>query len=180
METYERIPGGNILFPKHEIIHVKGLWHGKLFRKGKLIDEWEDENLVVYEGLNDLLNTYFNNGSQIGSWYLGIFQGNYTPVNTDTASTIASNSTECSSYTNATRPSWQNAAPSGQAITNSGTPATFTFNASQTIYGAFLVSSSTIGGSGGKLFSAAQFGTAKSVVSTDQLMLTYAFSASSA
>lgn len=175
---YERSPASILLAKKHKIIGI-GRYSGKIIRQGRIIHEWEDENLVVNEGLNDLLNTYFNNGSQISSWFLGVFQGNYTPVATDTAATIASNSTECSSYTNATRPAWTNAAPSAQAITNSGSPATFTFNASQTIYGAFLISNSAIGGTGGKLFSAAQFGTSKSVVSTDQLLLTYSFSASS-
>ena len=68
---------------------------------------------------------------------------------------------------------------SGQSVTNSASAASFTFNANLTIYGAFLASSSVISGTTGTLFSAAQFGTAKSVVSSDVLLLTYSFAAAS-
>ena len=51
---------------------------------GKLIREWELDNLVVYQGLNDLLNVYLNSGSQKTQWYVGLFQGNYAPSPTDT------------------------------------------------------------------------------------------------
>ena len=188
---YQRSPGG-ILLPKSPpagllagdalrvMIEGRGKYTGQIIRSGRTIDEFECKNLVVNQGLNDLLNCYFNAGGQTPNWYLGIFQGNYTPVASDTASVIAANSTECSSYTSATRPQWQQAAPSAQSITNSANRATFTFNNSQTIYGAFLISNSTIGGTSGTLFSAAQFSASKNVVSADQLLLTYPFNASSA
>jgi hypothetical protein len=144
-----------------------------------VIDAWEQSNLVVNEGLNSLLNVYLNGGTQIPSWFLGVFEGNYTPIATDTAVTISGNSTESSAYTSATRPQWNPAAASGQAITNSANRATFTFNATKTIYGAFLISNSTIGGTSGTLFSAARFSSAKNVVNLDQLLLTYTFGASS-
>lgn len=161
-----------------EKIKMGGVFLAEHIRRGELIDAWEFENTVVNQGLNDNLNTYFNAGGQITAWYMGIFQGNYTPVASDTASTIAGNSTECSSYTNATRPQWQQSPPSGQAINNSANKATFTFNASVTVYGAFLISQNTIGGTAGVLFAAAQFGASKGVSSGDQLLLTYAFAAS--
>jgi hypothetical protein len=160
-------------------IAMGGRFFGQIIRKGELIDEFDIHNLVVNQGLNDNLNTYFNAGSQITAWYMGIFQGNYTPVASDTASSIAGNSTECSSYNASTRPSWTPAAPSSQSITNAANRATFTFNASVTVYGAFLISNNTIGGTSGILFAGAQFGAAKSVVNLDQLLLTYQFSASS-
>jgi hypothetical protein len=166
------------LVPKDGVIGC-GLWQCKLVREGKVIDEWEKSNLVVNQGLNSLLSVYFNSGSQITNWYLGIYQGNYAPVATDTAANIASNSTECSSYTSPTRPAWTPAAPSSQQITNSASPATFTFNAGQTIYGAFLISNNVIGGTSGTLFSEALFSASKTVVNLDQLLLTYTFTASS-
>lgn len=156
-----------------------GTFLGEFFRDGKKIDEVEANNIVVNSGLNDNLNVYLNGSSPTTSWFLGIFQGNYTPLSTDTGATIAGNSTECSSYTSSTRPQWQPAAPSGQAITNSANRATYTFNASVVVYGAFLIGSNIIGGTAGMLFAAAQFGASKSVVSGDQLLLTYSFSASS-
>ncbi len=157
-----------------------GRYHGQIIRDGKVIDEWEDENLVVNEGLNSLLSVYFNGGTQITTWYCGVFEGNYTPVATVTAATIASASTECTAYASATRPEWVEAAPSSQSITNSASRASFVFNASKTIYGAFLVSTSTKSGTSGTLFSAARFSTSKAVVNTDELLLTYTFTAASA
>jgi hypothetical protein len=180
MQYVER-PSG-LLVPKHLQSHagafrLGGKFKGSLFRKGVLIDEWESKNLAVNQGLNDALNCYFNVGGQTTTWYMGIFQGNYTPVSTDTAATIAGNSTECSSYSSGTRPQWQQAAPSGQSITNAANRATYTFTGSVTIYGAFLISQNTIGGSSGVLFAAAQFGASKAVVSSDQLLLTYQINA---
>jgi hypothetical protein len=159
-----------LIIPSFEL---GGKFVGTLIRDGKIIDEWEDHNLVVSQGLNDNLNTYFNSGSQITSWFMGLYQGNYVPVATDTAATIAGNSTECSSYSSATRPAWTQAAPSGQSITNAASRATYTFTGNVTVYGAFLISNSIIGGTAGVLFAAAQFGASKAVVTSDQLLLTY-------
>jgi hypothetical protein len=144
-----------------------------------VIDEFEVENLVVNEGLNDLLNVYFNSGTQKPSWYMGLFEGNYTPVATDTAAGIASAATESSAYASATRPAWTPASPASQSITNAASRASFVFNATKTIYGAFLISNNTKGGTAGVLFSASRFASAKNVASADELLLTYAFSASS-
>jgi len=160
-----------------EGFRLGGRFKASLYRKGVLIDEWESKNLAVNQGLNDALNAYFNAGGQTTTWYMGIYQGNYVPVATDTAATIAGNSTECSSYSSATRPQWQQAAPSGQSITNAANRATYTFTGGVTVYGAFLISSSVIGGTAGVLFAAAQFGASKAVVTSDQLLLTYTINA---
>ena len=167
-----------LLVPNHHMV-LGGQFHAKLRRAGRIIDEWSFDNVVVNQGLNSILGVYFNASTQITAWYLGIFQGNYTPLATDTAANIVVNSTECTAYTSATRPAWSPAAASAQSVTNSATQATFTFNASQTIYGAFLTSSNVISGTAGTLFAAAQFGASKSVVNLDQLLLTYTFNASS-
>jgi hypothetical protein len=157
---------------------VGGLFRGKIIRDGRVIDEFEDHNLVVNQGLDHILGVEFTGVTQITSWYLAPFTGNYTPVATDTASTIVSNATECTAYTSTTRVAYTGVEGS-QACTNSASPATFTFNASATIYGAFLTSASTKSSTSGTLFAAAQFATAKSVASGDQLILSYAFSAAS-
>ena len=120
----------------------------------------------------------FTGVSQITNWYLGLFSGNYTPVATDTAATISANSTEFTGYTSTTRVPYVGVEGS-QEVTNSASTANFTFNTGATIYGAFLASASTKNSTSGTLFSAAQFNAPKSVVSADQLLLTYQFSASS-
>jgi hypothetical protein len=174
---YQRSEGG-VLLPMAGLL-VGGVFHGQHVRDGQVIDEWEDRNLVVNEGLNHLLDVYFRGATQITTWYLGIFEANYTPVAGVTAATITAASTECTAYDEATRQAYDEAAPASQSITNSASKATFTFNATKTIYGAFLVSASAKSATTGKLFSAAQFSSSKAVVDDDQLLLTYTFTASS-
>ena len=176
------VPVENVKHLREQVASIlgSGRYHGQLFRKGELIDEWDDKNIVTNEGLNATLNIMLGGGSQLSTWYIGLFTGNYTPVATDTAATIAANSTEATGYTAGARQQFQPAAASAQSISNAASRASFTFNASLTIYGGFLVSSGTINGTSGTLFSAAQFSTPKAVVNLDQMLLTYTFSAASA
>ena len=163
--------GGPVLKDKPKLI---GHYEFKLLDPdGNLIREWELDNLVVNQGLNDILNVYLNAGSQKTQWYVGLFQGNYAPSLTDTASNWAANATEASNYTSATRPVWTPAAASAQSITNSASPASFTFNANITLYGIALVSNNVIGGTGGTLFSEAAFAAPQPVTNGSQLLVTY-------
>lgn len=174
---FKRSAGG-VLMPANQLL-MGGKFHGQIVRDGRVIDEWEDTNLVVNEGLNHILNTVFHAGTPVTTWYLGLFEGNYTPAATVTAATISSASTECTAYDEATRQEYVEAAASSQSITNAASKATFTINATKTIYGAFLISNSTKSGTSGTLMSAARFGSAKAVADDDQLLLTYTFGASS-
>jgi hypothetical protein len=159
---------------------VGGVFEFELVRDGKVIDKWQDHNLVVNEGLNDLLQVYLGNGTQKATWYVGLFEGNYTPVATVTAATVASAATECVAYGELTRPEWVEAAASAQQITNTASKATFTINASKTVYGAFLISENTKGGITGVLFAASRFSTARALINGDQLLVTYTVQAASA
>jgi hypothetical protein len=169
---------GGVLMPQQGLV-VGGVFQGQIVRDGKVIDEFEDHNLVVNEGLNHLLDVLLHGSTQVTTWYLGVFEGNYTPVATVTAATITSASTECTAYDETTRQQYNEAAASSQSTTNSANKATFTFNATKTVYGAFLASASAKSATTGTLFSAAAFSSSKSVVSGDQLLLTYTFTASS-
>jgi hypothetical protein len=71
------------------------------------------------------------------------------------------------------------ATSTSQVTTNAASRSSFVFNATKTIYGCFLVSSSTKGGTAGTLFAATRFATSKNVENTDELLLTYAFTATS-
>lgn len=153
-----------------------GVWH----RGSEIVDHFVDTNIVVDQGLTSMLDVYLGAATQLSSWYVALFEGNYTPVSSVTAATIASASTECTAYTNSTRLAYTPAAAASKAITNAASRANFVFNASKTIYGAFLISDNTKGGTAGTLFSAARFGTSKAVASSDELLLTYAFSLASA
>ena len=168
-----------ILMPGQKIV-VEGQYDGILLRDGVVIEEFSDKNMVVNQGLNSILNIMFNGATQITQWYLGLFEGNYTPVATVTAASIASAATECTAYTSATRPVYNEAASTLQSTTNSASRASFVFDATKGVYGAFLISSDVKSGTAGTLFSAARFSTTKNVESGDELLLTYTFTAASA
>lgn len=172
--------GKGLLLPEKQGLLLGGVFQGTHLRKGKVIEEFEDHNLVTNEGLDALLNIMLHGSTQITAWFIGLFEGNYTPVAGVTAATIVAAATECTAYTQSTRPAYDEAAASSQSITNSASRATFTFNATKTVYGAFLTSLSTKSGTTGTLFSAARFSTAKNVESGDELLLTYTFTAASA
>lgn len=157
-----------------------GSYHIEHIRDGVTIDEWDTKNIVVNEGINYILGAAIGGSAAITTWYIGLFSGNYTPQSTDAAASIASNSTETTQYAAGARQTFTPAAAASQQITNSASRASFTFNASTTVYGMFLVSSSAIGGATGTLISAAQFGASKAVISGDQLLVTYTFALASA
>jgi hypothetical protein len=178
MTEFKSSPGG-ILMPVHEL-KLGGVFEIEHWRKGELLSVEKVPNLVVNEGLNSILDIMFHGSTQITTWYVGLFEGNYTPVAGVTAATITAAATECTAYDESTRQAYVEAAASGQSITNSASKATFTFNASKTIYGAFLVSASAKSATTGTLFSAARFGSSKAVADDDQMLLTYTFAAASA
>jgi hypothetical protein len=109
----------------------------------------------------------------VSPWYVGVFEGNYTPLAADTGTTFPTDATECTAYDEAARVEYVEAASTAQSITNSADRAVFTFNATKTIYGAFLISAATKGATGGTLFCASQFASPRSVAATDELHIAY-------
>ena len=174
---YEASDGG-VLLPVQSML-IGGYYHGQIVRDGVVIDEWEDHNLVVDQGLNHILNTEFMGSAAISAWYLGLFEGNYTPVAGLTAAGLVAAATESIAYNEATRQLFVGVTSTAKSMTNTAARATFTFNAAKTLYGAFLISDSTKSGTAGVLFSAARFATAKVVAATDQLLLAYTFNQAS-
>jgi hypothetical protein len=167
-----------LLVPARQIIG--GRFLGKIIRDRRVIDEFACKNIVVNQGLNYLLGASLGAQSVVTSWFIGLFSNNYTILSSDTAATISANAGEVTQYTAGARQAWQSAPPASQSISNSASQASFTFNATLNVYGAFLISSSAINGTSGTLFAGAQFGSAKSVVNSDILQLTYTFTAASA
>jgi hypothetical protein len=178
------IPRASLLVPNRRLLLPKaalgGRFLGRIIRERRVIDEFECENIVVNQGLNYLLGAALGAQSVMTAWYIALFANNYTILASDTAATISANAGEVTQYTAGIRQAWNSAPPSAQSITNAANQASFTFNASVTVYGAFLISSSAINGTSGTLFSGSQFGSAKPVVNTDILQLTYTFTAATA
>ena len=176
---FEVAPNG-LYLPKSKVL-VAGMF-GNQVRKatGELTPmQWSD-NIIVNEGLNHILDVIFHAATQITTWYIAPFEGNYTPVATDTAANITANSTESTAYTESTRVEYNEAAAASQSITNSANKATFSINATKTLYGAFLVSNSTKSATTGTLAAASRFSASRAVVNTDQLLVTYTITAADA
>lgn len=166
-----------------EKLKLGGVFTFEHIRNGVVIHSWEEKNIVVDEGLEYILGNALDGATpSIGSWYVGLFSNNYTPVNTDTAATFPGDAGETTTaYSETTRPSWVEAGVSGNAIGNSASPAQFTFaDASTDVYGAFLVSSSTKGGTAGVLIAASRFSSLRTMLDTDVLNVKYTITASSA
>lgn len=149
---------------------------------GNLKWEAESHNLVVNVGLKYMNEAALGNGTQITSWYIGLY-GAASSNNPAAGDTMSSHIgwTEETGYSNATRPACTfgtstTADPS--VISNTASPASFNINASATIGGAFLTSNDTKGGTTGTLFSAADFAAPgdRTVASGDTLNVVYTFS----
>lgn len=175
---YELTDNG-LFVPKANVI-VGGFFDIDHLRNGKLIHRQRAKNILVDQGLNHILNVTFNGLTQITQWYVGIFEGNYAPVAGDTATTIVANATESTAYTESTRPTYDEATSAAKSTTNSASRATFTINATKTIYGAFLISSSGKASATGTLIAAAKFSASRAVQNLDQLLVTYTVNAASA
>jgi hypothetical protein len=143
---------------------------------------WEQEtpNLVVNQGLQDMNTTYFNSGTQVTTWYVGLITGPGSGTTITAADTLASKAwTEFTNYAGnrkaAVFATATTADPS--VITNTASPAQFSISgAGGTVAGAFLASVAT--GTSGVLFSASDFQSPgdRVVVSGDTLNVTYTFS----
>ena len=164
----------------NECLRAGGIFHVQHFRPRKsgsmiLLGESFEKNLVVNQGINHLLNVGFNAATQVATWYIGLFEGNYTPVAGDTAATFPGSATECTAYAEANRVTYNEAASTAQSITNSASVAVFTMNATKTVYGAFLSSASAKSATTGTLAAASRFAVSRSVIDLDELRVTYTF-----
>jgi len=170
-----------------ETAQATGKYHVECRDKdGNLKWTAESKNLVVNVGLRYMAGTALTSVTQITTWYLGLYGSgaSNTPAAGDTMASHAG-WTEIAPYSNATRvvatfATATTANPS--VVTNTASPAVFNINATATVGGAFLTSSSpktpNSGFDAGTLFSAADFGSPgdRSVVSGDTLSVTYTFS----
>lgn len=149
------------------------IWQVEHLRAGRIIGRDTTHNIIPTEGLNHILSVVCNAGTQVTTWFVGIFEGNYTPVAADTMATFVASATESTAYDEAARVTWVEAAPSAGSITNAASKAVFTINATKNIYGGFLSSGSAKSSTIGTLLSAARFTvTPKAVVDDDILRVT--------
>lgn len=133
----------------------------EVVRDGIVVDSEVVDNLMPLEALNHVLGVTLKGTAQNASWYIGIFEGNFTPVGSEQAATIAAASTECTTYAETTRVPFTSGAVSGGSVDNSASKAEFTMNANKTIYGGFLVSTAAKAATSGVVLSAVRFSSPK-------------------
>lgn len=131
-------------------------------------------NLIPTEGLNHQQSVTFKGATQVTTWFIGLYEGNYTPVAGVTAATISADSTECTAYTPGARVEFVEGAVAAGSVDNSASKAQFTFTAAKTVYGGFISSASPKGATTGVLISAVRFASPKNLAIGDVLSVTAA------
>jgi len=161
--------------------HIGTVWDWEHWRGGKRIDTWQETNVCVNEGLEDMLDVAFSSGTQKTTWYIALFNDDYTPLITNDYQ--APGYTESVNYDETVREEWLEGGVSSKSIDNSANKAEFTMSAAETVYGAALVSEAHKGDatSGeGVLFCSSQFATSKTVEDDDVLKVTVTLTAADA
>jgi hypothetical protein len=157
-----------------DFLNPKGVFRIKHVREGKVLADFEVPNGIVNEGKNDLLDTYFDAGTQITAWYLGLIDnaGFTAEAATDTHA-LHPGWNEETSYSEATRPQWSPDPAAAQSITNS-VSVDFSINGAAALYGIF-VSNINVKGSvvAAVLWSTAAFSSVLNVINGDVLKVTY-------
>ncbi len=148
--------------------------------------KWVEEvvNITVNEGLNDNLSQYFKGSSYTAGFFVGLIDnaGFSALAAGDTAAQIGGSNgwAELTAYSQSTRPALVLGSVSGGSVSNSGSVAVFSINATKTVNGAFVVTNSTKAGTSGKIFGEASFGATRSVANGDTLNVTVTLTAASA
>src|SRR4051812_19209518 len=174
----ENVIDAGLALPSDGVIdffHPKGVWKVEhLDKDGNVKGVYEFPNGITNQGKNTILDTYFNALTQIAasSWFIGLIDNAGTPT-LAAGDTMASHAwTEWQSYDETTRRTWGQGSASAQSVTNA-VAATFTINAAGTLFGIFIVSVNTKGGTTGTLWSTAGFPATVPVAIADQMKVTY-------
>jgi len=137
--------------------------------------KWRERvhNLIPYAGRDYILNASLLGGSQLTTWFIGLYQNARTPLAADTMATLIADCGELVTYTNVggNRLALTPDALSNGVFSNLGTPAEFEFTADRTVRGGFISSSAPQSGTTGTLLSAVQLSTPKVITTGEKLQV---------
>lgn len=151
----------------------------EVVKDGLVVDSEVVRNLIPTEGLDHIINVTLNGGAQNSAWYVGLFEGNYTPIPSDTAATFPAVATECTAYSETSRQAWTGGSIVTGSVSNSASRAEFTSTTNKTVYGGFVTSASAKGGTTGTLISVVRFSSPKTFDSGSVLRVTAGFTMTS-
>lgn len=147
------------------------IWHVAAHNAaGELLWEEENPNIVFEAAINDLLAVYFKDGTKKPNWYIGLINSPATLALTDT---LASHPgwTENTNYVSATRKDVVFSPPASRSINSTASKAVFTITgAGGNIFGTFLCSENTKGGTAGILYAAAGFANGAKLLSASDTL----------
>lgn len=152
------------------LVRAGFIWHIEHVRAGVVIDRETVHNIIPDEGLKHMGGVTFKSATQVPTWYLAPYEGNYNPDHAATAATIVAASTECTAYDEAARQEWVEGTLDLN-MDNSASKAEFTMNATKAVYGGFLISSSAKGAVTGVLMSLVRFASPKNCTAGDTLRI---------
>jgi len=143
-------------------------------------EKWREinKNLVTTEGLNHVLSSTLDGGTQITTWYVGL-KGTGSAAAGDTMSSHSGWS-EVTDYSQSVRQTLTLGTAAAGSIDNSASKASYSINATATVAGAFITSDSTKSGTTGTLYGVVDFASSRSVISGDTLEVTVTLTAASA
>jgi hypothetical protein len=157
---------------------IKNIWTINCYDSDENL-KWSEtkKNLVTTEGLNHILSSTFDGGTQITAWYVGLKNAGSVAA----GDTMASHAgwTEDVNYSQSVRQTLTLGTAASGSIDNTASKATYSINATSTIAGAFITSNNTKSGTTGTLYGVVDFSSARSVISGDTLEVTVTLTAAS-
>lgn len=179
---YEITDDNELYLPRQSLL-VGGNFGSEVRNQfGDVIQAYEEgPNIIVDEGLDHILNAVLQGETQVDPWYVGIHKANVAVVAGTTGATVSSATTEIvtADVSETVRETYVEVASTAQSITNSASKASYTSLGTVTIYGAWLISTSTFGDTAGILLAGSLFGSSRALVATDELLVTYTINATS-
>lgn len=151
----------------------------EVIKDGVVIDSEVVHNLLPIEGINHMMGVTLKGVTPVATWYLGLFEGNYTPTSADIMSTFPGLATECTTYDETARVAWDEGSIVTGAVNNSASRAEFTSNTTKTVYGGFMASNPVKGATSGVLLSVVRFSSPKSFEAGSVLRVTAGFTMTS-
>lgn len=128
---------------------------------------WAEDvsNTIPQEGVDYFGNLLEGSASVVTPWYMGVFEGDYTPGPSSAAADLTTTIIETTTYDAAQRATWAGVYDGVDRVANAASRAEFVFNQDKRVYGAFLVSTPGKLDVSGFLLSIARFSSPRDIES---------------